>query len=472
MACGVSFGVTVPGNYAVDSLVSQIEGQTPRLEAIRNPDYGFGVIAACMDNGILKVMRVSQSSIEVINSKSGFSIPSVVGDIRFDTTGLFGNNSNDLFVTIWSDSSDGEWEHSSKTYLMRVPANGPIIEERVYGDPNNNKLLFMLDFNDGSGDYPAGAYLGDFAKANGTSFYHLDANYQITNLTDDVLPTDPNRSDLDPRGMEFDRTGNYKSYLTIADTDKPPDDEASAIYQLDPNLAWNTVASPVDWEEISYRDMCYDANDGYFESKLYVTVRENILDPVYSVMKVDPNGVHSVFASDFDDIRSITIDDTGKYMYVSDANAIYRIRAADISPGPTIIMQEPKSISDGVFTDTAGAMSLKLLWSEAVVFSNDDVYVEDEGEQEVEVSVYGSGTEFMIITFESPLQYDEFTITIHDTVVSVKNSEIVIDGDNDGLAGGDAVIVLGHRLREDSDNSNNIDLLDLAGLAEKWLWEN
>ena len=110
-----------------------------------------------------------------------------------------------------------------------------------------------------------------------------------------------------------------------------------------------------------------------------------------------------------------------------------------------------------------------MLWSEPITFEAGDVYVEDELNQEVEVSLSGSGTEFMNITFARPLQYDKFTITIADTVVS-EETGFKIDGDGDGLAGGDAVIDIEHRLREDSDNNNYIDMLDLANLAEKWLW--
>jgi hypothetical protein len=75
----------------------------------------------------------------------------------------------------------------------------------------------------------------------------------------------------------------------------------------------------------------------------------------------------------------------------------------------------------------------------------------------------------MIIAFGDILLNDKYTITIKDTVTSVATNNS-IDGDKDGYAGGDAVIILEHRERMDSDNDNNIDLYDLAELAEKWLW--
>jgi hypothetical protein len=44
-----------------------------------------------------------------------------------------------------------------------------------------------------------------------------------------------------------------------------------------------------------------------------------------------------------------------------------------------------------------------------------------------------------------------------------------IDGDDDGRAGGDAVILLEHRRRADFTGDNRIDLADLARFAQAWL---
>ncbi len=344
----------------------------------------------------------------------------------------------------------------------------------------------MLDFIADANGYEDGVYFADYAVQGGTSFYRLDPNDLVNpiDLTGGVLPIDPadpdpNRTDLDPRGMEFDRTGNYNSYLTIADTELD-DDYKSAIYQLepnspDPNFIWSTVAGPNsiipdDPNNIYFRDMCYDTSNGRFGGALYVTMQKGVLDPVYSVMIVGTNGKYSEFASGFNGIQSITIDESGGYMYVSDIDAVYKIWA----PGPTIVMQEPKTASDnGIFTDSNGVPSLQLLWSEPITFEPGDVsvtYVEGELVQDVNVpSLSGSGTEIMTITFETPLLYNRFTITIADTVVSAIDS-MAIDGDGDGLTRGDAVIYLEHSLREDLDDNNVINLSDLARLAAKWLW--
>jgi len=485
MVSGLSSAVTVPTGFVVDSLININDWPSGhawpvrRLEAIRNPVYGVGVISASIDNritnnGILEVMRISNSTVEIINTETDFDTPSDVGDIRFDTSGLFGDA---LFVTVWTDSASGDWLQSASTKLMQVSSDSNDIYEVGYYQGTtvpDNRLLFMLDFIADANDYEDGCYLADYALQGGTSFYRLDPNDLDTliDLTGGVLPIDPgdpdpNRTDLDPRGMEFDRTGNYNSYLTIADTESD-EDYKSAIYQLNPDFIWSTISGPNSVSGpngINFRDMCYDAGNGRFGGALYVT--ESTSD---SVMIVEPNGKYTVFASGFNGIQSITIDESSGYMYVSDQDAIYKIWA----PGPTIVMQEPKTVNDGVFTDANGVPSVRLLWSDPVTFAEfgDASVTYTEGEFVYDVndpSLSGSGSEIMTITFEEPLQYGEFTITIADTVVSEATGS-AIDGDGDGVTGGDAVIVMEHRLREDLDNNNYIDLSDLAGLAEKWLW--
>jgi len=60
----------IPPGFAYDKLLDQIDGTTPRLEAISNPAYGYGVVAASIDNGILTVKRISYSSVEVLEAVS------------------------------------------------------------------------------------------------------------------------------------------------------------------------------------------------------------------------------------------------------------------------------------------------------------------------------------------------------------------------------------------------------------------
>lgn len=76
----------------------------------------------------------------------------------------------------------------------------------------------------------------------------------------------------------------------------------------------------------------------------------------------------------------------------------------------------------------------------------------------------------MIITFNITLFADKYTITIHDSVVSTATDN-AINGDNNGVVGGDYIFTMEHRERHDSDNDNDIDLIDLAAFSKKWLWQ-
>ena len=98
----------------MDTLLDQLDGKTPRLEAISNPAYGSGVIAASVDEDILRVLRISQSSVTLLTSVTEFpGVPGRVSafDIRFDRTGLF---ENQLYVSVIMDM---HFETTRRFYL-------------------------------------------------------------------------------------------------------------------------------------------------------------------------------------------------------------------------------------------------------------------------------------------------------------------------------------------------------------------
>lgn len=440
-------------NFVVDVLLNQIDGQTPYLEAIRNTEGGSGVVAASVDEGIFKVFRISPSSIDLIGTMSGYPISPVYGGarLRFDCTGLF---DNDLYATVLINLGGGNMYSD----FVHISSTGVITKIERLGGAGNAVSFLAFDFTSGQNGYTPGAYLMDGHVRNGTSLYHMDVDFNFQILSQDHLPD--GRSDLDIYSWEFDRTGLYNNYLTAIDSDDT--DHKALIYQLLPDLSWEEMSDVVTTTYPYYRDSSFSSG-GAFGQMLYVTNQTT-----EEIQSVDPNGVHEVFASGFSMIESITISDDGEFMYVSDENGIYRIRATTV--GPTLVMQEPKVASDGVFTDPAGASSLRLLWNEPVVFTNSDVSIIDEDSNPISLSVLGSNSQFMIIAFGQSMLNDKYTITIKDTVVSAETGNL-IDGDEDGFAGGDAVIVMEHRERHDSDNDNDIDLLDFGRLAEKWLWE-
>jgi hypothetical protein len=447
--------INVPPGFVVDTLLDQIDGQTPRLEAIRNPDYGFGVVAASVDERILKVLRISQSSVMQLAIVPNMLPIAAAKHIRFDTTGLFANK---LYVSVHGGETQPDQGVHTDIFEITPMGNAYL---RLSKGSASDALSFIFDFTSGEAGYIPGMYLEDGHSRQGSDLYHMDPNFNVQLLGDDVEPN--NRTDLDVRGMQFDTTGLYGYRLTMADSDD--DDKMSVIYQLLSNhTSWRVVSGPNDLSERFYLDMCF-SNGGVFGKTLYVTDRVS-----ESVITVDPNGQQQIFASGFTNIESVTVSEDGNDMFVSDSNGVYRIRAGEAQPGPQIIMREPLVENDDVHTGKSGVDSVRILWNEKVLFNNNDVNISDEDGNDITLSVSGSNSQFMIIAFSETLLNDRYTITIHDTVISAITGA-AIDGDNDGLEGGDAVLIMEHRYRHDSDNDNDIDFYDFSRLAEKWLWK-
>lgn len=138
-------------------------------------------------------------------------------------------------------------------------------------------------------------------------------------------------------------------------------------------------------------------------------------------------------------------------------------------PLVTLVMQEPKVDPNEVFTRAGGLDQVRFLWSEPIIFGSSDLTITDEIGGSVPFVVDAGSTQFMTITFGTTLLYDRYEITIHDSVTSLATGA-AIDGDNDGVAGGDVAIIMEHRKRGDFDNNDNIGLPDLARFAMMWLW--
>jgi hypothetical protein len=447
-----------PG-FAVDVLVDQIDSRTPRLEAIRSPNYGdgFGVMTAAIDNGVLTVLLITPAkpaNVYLFAQRIGFADDQGAKDIRFDTTALFDSK---LYISVTKGGFD--------TQFYGVEPDGSIGDPVATFGGSENQLAFVFDFTGGS-KYQPGAYLEDTDGGHGTSLWHMDAGFRGEELAPNLLP--PGRHDMDVRGMEFDTTGVYWSRLTIADSD-PNNDNLCAIYQLltDPQLSWEPLTDEVPTQQRFYRDMTI-AIGGAFGQTLYAI--ESVSD---TIVQVDANGSHETFASGFDfsdgdfDPASITVSDDGNNLYVSDENGIYRIRPAEIAPGPTIVMREPKVVADDVHTGASGVRYERILFNEPIIFSEDDITITDSQDQPVLFDVQGSNTQFMIISFVDVLLNNIYTITIADTVVSA-DDQTPIDGDNNGEAGGNAVIVMEHRCRADIDDSSAIGTADLLELLGNW----
>ena len=138
----------------------------------------------------------------------------------------------------------------------------------------------------------------------------------------------------------------------------------------------------------------------------------------------------------------------------------------DVFPGPTLLTNQP----DLPVNDLAGVPQARLYWSEPVTISASDITVltADATGQPVPFTVEGSGTQVTTITFTGapsgpdtgspvPLTLGAYAITVRDTARASANNA-PIDGDNDGVAGGDTSVTVTHIC--------NADLAEPAGLLD------
>ena len=163
--------ITVPPGFVVDQLAPRLDDATPRLTAITNPAYGSGVIAATAHNGVVTIRRMSLGNAEVLAVISESDLGGV-RDVRFDTTGLFGNLLH-VAVAVPTDYS---------TRLFTVMPDGTFDRKWTHGSPLNQRAI-TFDFTDGSNGYTPGAYLEDGNCIDGTALAHMDTSYTVTTLS-------------------------------------------------------------------------------------------------------------------------------------------------------------------------------------------------------------------------------------------------------------------------------------------------
>lgn len=430
-------GVPVaPPGFAVDQLAPQLDGVAPRIEAVRNPLYGSGVMAASVANGILTVRRISQGNIEV------FAVVPGVGsfdafDIRFDVTGNFGNA---LYVSL-----RGPAVTSGVNTIIAFAPNGTHTVVGSIGSPTD-ELAMRLDFTNGAGGYVAGAYLNDGNGNEGSSMWTLVAPATFNRIAQNTLPS--GRIDVDATGMEFDQSGAFGGGLFIAECDANQSG-LGAIFRVSPSLAWTAFTPQTNFATRWFRDLAISPG-GAFGQYIYVT--EAVGD---AVGRIAPDGAYSVFATGFDipsaydndsgsgGAASISVSETGNTLYLSDIQGVWRIRPSASTPGPQIIAQEPTSAGGVTLCGPRGISSVKVIFNEPVVFVPADVVVTNGAAQTVPTAVSGSGSAIMLIVFGTPLFDDTYTITLNDTILSLATNA-ALDGDRNGVAGADAVLTLAH----------------------------
>jgi len=142
--------------------------------------------------------------------------------------------------------------------------------------------------------------------------------------------------------------------------------------------------------------------------------------------------------------------------------------ATDSLAGPTLLTHQP----DLPVTDPSGIATTKLYWSEPIDIREADVSVltADALGEPVPFELEGSGTQVITITFTGlpggndtnspvPALLRDYAITVRDSALALDNNA-PIDGDNDGVSGGDATVVVSHTCL--ADLAAPIGVLDLS----------
>jgi len=458
--------IVVPGGFVAEQLSPRLDNITPRIEAIRNPAYGTGVVAASVANQILTVRRIDAGAISVIATVPIASPGAFVSDLRFDGVGVQGNR---LFVAVRT----GDF---FTTIIIRVEPDGQATQVTALGT-STDELGLSFDFTSGLGGYQPGAYMNDISQNDGTSMWHWSPSDVFTRLAQNSVPA--GRSDVDIRGVEFDRTGVFNNRFVLVDNDAN-ESGINAVYTLSPALQWQMLGAQQSTGTMYYRDLAISSGGAFGQFIYLLDARGD------RVTRMDGTGAFTQFASGFnvasiyddgvDGAASLSVNNDGSTLYVADTNGVYRIREAGVTPGPTIVMREPRMPPGGApFTNPQGVSSTRILWSAPVAFSASDItVVRLSNGQPAPFSVSGSGSPFMIIAFGQVLLDDSYTITINDTVVSAVGA-VPIDGDSNGVAGGDAVIVLAHAqcaagtgCDADWDGNGVVNSTDVSSYINDW----
>lgn len=445
-----------PG-LAVTRVAPRLDGQVPRLEAIDSPLYGTGVVTASA-NGSVVTFRLLRPTgqLEPLAVLTDVWSPLEVVRTRLDPTGAFGGQ---LHATITDATLGG-------TVLVSISTTGVIVQ-RYRSSSLMQFEAYDFEF-DGSSATPQIVFL-DRNSSNGTRLATLSSDYDYNLRNNNSFPL--GRSDTDVVGLRFDVTGLYGGSLILADSDCNELVPRSAIWSLS-NVAtggvYSAIANPVPCSQRVYGDLDI-AMSGRFGQIVYVT--DTLSNQVQRVL---PDGTHITWATGFTGIGSLSISPDGESMYISDENGIWLIGAEGNLPGPTVLAQNPNT-PPGSPMSGAPVTAAQIVFSEPVVFSSSDLTVVDRLGSPVGFDLSGSGSQFMVLGFAQALLNDVYTITIMDTTASLVNGRS-LDGDNDGLAGGNAVLVLEHIgpvappfCSGDADASGVVDFADIVSVLQRWL---
>lgn len=149
-------------------------------------------------------------------------------------------------------------------------------------------------------------------------------------------------------------------------------------------------------------------------------------------------------------------EDGGGSVYFDDA---ILVASSEIASGPQVLAQIPASPFSNNILSGDPLPKARYVFSEPVTVSTADISVTNGLSESVTFSLTTVSPQIIEVVFDTSIDNDTYTIVLHDTIVS-QGYEAALDGDQDGLSGGDATFTLTH-----VDGSADLDLdgdVDLA----------
>ncbi|MFI4917711.1 MAG: hypothetical protein ACIAS6_14555 [Phycisphaerales bacterium JB060] len=436
----------VPDGFTIRRIAPLLDGVRPQLSAIDDAGgFGIGVVTSVVRDGLVTVRLIEPSGRIVVIAVFGEPGPNAaVRRIRFDESGELGGG---LFATLDNLPGDG----SGKTVIVSIDVDGGVEElYRSASFAEGETYDFEISIISSMGVEP-GLTLLDYNSFNGTRLSTFGPDFQLTVTNPNSLP--PGRPDTDVEGMRRDTSGRYGGGILLADSNDA--DRFTALWELrdvDGGGVYRRIGSSTTWSVRRYGDLDLAAG-GPLGETAYVT---NLTTDV--VEAVDPDGTHTTWATGFTGIDALSISPDGESMYVADQSGVWLIRASGSEPGPVVLATDP-STPTGSTLSGAPVTSLRVIFNEPVDFVDADVTITNNAGDPVAFDASGSGSQFMLIGLGEPLDGDAYTVTISEEVTSVTTGE-ALDGDRDGVAGGDAELIFTHACQADFDGDGSLTLFD------------
>lgn len=230
-------------------------------------------------------------------------------------------------------------------------------------------------------------------------------------------------------------------------------------------------------------DIAYDPlTDSLFGAALSgsQTRLVQILPATSQVVDIGPNGVSfpgfeiaedgTMYGAEADLLYEVSRQ-TGASTLIGNTGAqtgVGLALATGSAAGPRVICRSPSSPGD-VFADNQGISQCKIVFSERVGFDINAVSVTSDSQMVPIDGIAGDGSTVMLLNFSSaPLQEATYTVVLHDSIQAVTTGA-ALDGDADGVAGGDYVFTLTHTSRDaDLDSDGDVDIDDFGEFQQQF----